>query len=229
MFKTITNFFNNNNADDSEKGETKTMNILHVNSSPRREASHSRKMTAELVASLKQTHSNATVTYRDLGHEPPPFVTEDWQNGVYMPEEQRTPAQIAALEYSDQAIVELLAADIVVIGAPMYNLTISADLKAWLDQVIRINKTFTADYKGLAAGKKAFIVTSRGGGGYGAGEAMEKINFQDPYLRTVFGFIGITDVEFIHVNNTAKGAEAVRESIAGARALIHTATLSSVA
>jgi len=204
------------------------MNILHVDSSPRREASHSRKMTAELVAALTQTHSNATVIYRDLGHEPPPFVTEDWQNGAYTPEEQRTPAQIAALEYSDRAIAELLAADIVVIGAPMYNLTVSADLKAWLDQVIRINKTFTSDYKGLAAGKKAFVVTSRGGGGYGAGEAMEKINFQDPYLRTAFGFIGITDVEFIHVNNTAKGEEAVRESVAGARALIHTAALSSV-
>ncbi len=205
------------------------MNILHVDSSPRREASHSRKMTAELVASLKQTHSNATVTYRDLGHQPPPFVTEDWQNGAYTPEEQRTPAQIAALEYSDAAIAELLAADIVVIGAPMYNLTVSADLKAWLDQVIRINKTFTADYKGLASGKKVFIVTSRGGGGYGAGEPMEKINFQDPYLRTAFGFIGITDVEFIHINNTAKGDEAVRESVSNARALIHTATLSSVA
>ncbi len=205
------------------------MNILHIDSSPRREASHSRKMTAELVATLKQTHSNATVTYRDLGHNPPPFVTEDWQQGAYTPEKQRTPAQIAALKYSDAAIDELLAADIVVVGAPMYNLTVSADLKAWLDQIIRINKTFTADYKGLAAGKKAFVVTARGGGGYGAGEAMEKINFQDPYLRTAFGFIGITDVEFIHLNNTAKGDEAVRESTDKARALIHTATLSSVA
>lgn len=204
------------------------MNILHIDSSPRGATSHSRKMTAELVASLEQTHSNAGVTYRDLGHQPPPFVTEDWQNGAYTPEEQRTPAQSAALEYSDAAIAELLAADIVVIGAPMYNLTVSADLKAWLDQIIRINKTFTADYKGLAEGKKAFVVTASGGGGYGAGEPMEKINFQDPYLRTAFGFIGITDVEFIHVNNTAKGDEAVRESVAGARALIHTATLSSV-
>ena len=205
------------------------MNILHVDSSPRREASHSRKMTAELVASLKQTHPNATITRRDLGQQPPPFVTEEWQNGAYTPEEQRTPAQIAALEYSNQAIAELLAANILVIGAPMYNLTVSADLKAWLDQVIRINKTFTAEYKGLAAGKKAFVVTARGGGGYGAGEPMEKINFQDSYLRTALGFIGITDVEFIHVNNTAKGDQAVSESIAGARALIHTATLSSVA
>ena len=92
----------------------------------------------------------------------------------------------------------------------MYKLTVSADLKAWLNQVIRINKTFTADYKGLAAGKKAFVVTASSGGGYGAREPMEKINFQDPYLRTAFGFIGIADVEFINVNNTAKGDEAAR-------------------
>ncbi|MDQ3712908.1 MAG: NAD(P)H-dependent oxidoreductase [Acidobacteriota bacterium] len=205
------------------------MNILHIDSSPRGEASHSRKMTAELVATLQETHSNATVTYRDLGHQPPPFVTEDWQNGAYTPEEQRTPAQTAALKYSDQAIDELLAADIVVIGAPMYNLTVSADLKAWLDQIIRINKTFTADYKGLATGKKVFVVTSRGGGGYEAGEAMEHLNFQDPYLKTAFSFTGITDVKFISVNNTAKGDEAVRESTENARAMIHTAALSSVA
>ncbi len=133
------------------------------------------------------------------------------------------------MRYSDAAIDELLAADIVFIGSPMYNLTISADFKAWLDQVIRINKTFLADYTGLATGKKLFVVTSRGGGGYGAGEPMEKINLQDPYLRVAFGFIGITDIEFIHVNNTAKGDEAVRESTENARAKIHTATLSSVA
>lgn len=205
------------------------MYILHIDSSPRREASHSRRMTAELVAALQKTHPNAVVTYRDLGHEPPPFVTEDWQHGAYTPVEQRTPAQVSALKYSDAAIDELLAADIVVVGAPMYNLTISADFKAWVDQVIRINKTFTTDYKGLAAGKKVFVVTSRGGGGYGAGEPMEHINFQDPYLRTAFGFIGITDVEFIHINNTAKGEEAVSESVAGARALINTTRASPVA
>ena len=196
------------------------MNILHIDSSPRREASHSRKMTAELVAALKQTRSDASVTYRDLGHNPPPFVTEDWQHGAYTPEEQRTPEQKSALEYSDEAINELLAADIVVIGAPMYNFAIAADLKAWLDQIIRINKTFTADYRGLAAGKKVFVVTSRGGGGYGAGEAMAHLNFQDPYLKTAFGFIGITEVEFIHINNTAKGDEAVRESVGNARTTI---------
>ena len=205
------------------------MNILHIDSSPRGAASHSRKMTAELVAALKETHSNAAVTRRDLGHEPPPFVTEDWQNGAYTPEEQRTPAQVAALEYSDAAIDELLAADIVVIGAPMYNFAVSADLKAWLDQVVRINKTFLADYTGLATGKKVFVVTARGGGGYGAGEAMAHLNFQDPYLLTVLGFIGMKNVEFIHVNNTIKGDEAVRESTDNARALIHTAALSSVA
>ncbi len=204
------------------------MNILHIDSSPRGAASHSRKISAELVASLKQTHSNATVTRRDLGHEPPPFLTEDWQ-GVYLPEEQRTPEQAAALEYSDRAIDELLAANIVVIGAPMYNFSIPADLKAWLDQIIRINKTFLPDYTGLATGKKVFVVMSSGGGGYGEGEPMRHLNFLEPYLTTALGFIGLTDVEFIHVNNTLKGEEAVLESTGKARTLIQAATLSSVA
>lgn len=208
------------------------MNILHIDSSPRGGASHSRRMSAELVRALTEAHTEAhteaTITYRDLGHEPPPHLTEDWQHGAYLPESERTPEQKEALSYSDEVIEELLRADTVVIGAPMYNFSITTMLKGWLDQVIRINKTFTADYKGLAAGKRVFVVTSRGGGGYGSGEAMEKINFQDPYLRTVFSFIGITDFNLIHINNTAKGDEAVREAVAGARALIHTATLSYV-
>lgn len=194
--------------------------ILHIDSSPRGQASHSRQMTAEVVAALKQTHPDASVTYRDLGHQPPPFVTEDWQHGAYTPEEARTPQQKEALRYSDEAIDELLAADILVVGVPMYNLSIPADFKAWVDQIVRINKTFLADYTGLATGKKVFVVTSRGGGGYGAGEQMEKYNMQDPYLKLVFGFIGITDLNFIHINNTAKGEEAVKQSIANARATI---------
>ena len=100
------------------------MNILHIDSSPRGAASHSRKITAELVAALQAKHSDAQVTYRDLGHQPPPFVTEEWANGAYTPEEHRTPAQVEALKYSDAAIDELLAADVLVIGAPMYNLTL---------------------------------------------------------------------------------------------------------
>ena len=199
------------------------MNILHIDSSPRGAQSHSRKMTAEVVAALKENSEDATIVYRDLGRNPPPFVTEEWANGAYTPEEARTPAQIDALRYSDKAIAELLAADAVVIGAPMYNFGLPADLKAWIDQIIRINKTFRADYTGLAAGKKVFVVTSRGGGGYGAGEAMEHLNFQDPYFKAAFSFIGIKDIEFIHVNNTAKGEDAARESTDNARKAIQKA------
>ena len=123
---------------------------------------------------------------------------------------------------------ELLAADVIVIGAPMYNFSITSTLKAWIDQIARFGRTWIAEWKpdgtsvynGLAGGRKVFVVTSRGGSGYGAGEAMEKLNFQDPYLRTAFGFIGITDIEFIHLNNTAKGEDAVRETIGGARIAI---------
>jgi len=204
------------------------MNVLHIDSSPRGAASHTRKMTAELVAALEEKNQKASVAYRDLARNPPPFVTEEWQDARNKPEEQRTPAQVAILQYSDAAIDELLAADVVVIGSPMYNFAVSANLKAWLDQIIRINKTFLADYTGLAAGRKVFVVASRGGGGYGAGEAMEHLNFQDPYLKTALGFIGIKDIEFIHINNTLKGEEAVRESLGNARQAIQTAVTAAV-
>lgn len=105
----------------------------------------------------------------------------------------------------------------------MYNFGLSADLKAWIDQIIRINKTFRADYTGLAAGRKVFVVLSRGGSGYGAGEAMEHLNFQDPYFKAALGFIGISDIEFIHVNNTSKGEDATRESTDNARKAIQKA------
>ena len=121
---------------------------------------------------------------------------------------------------SDELLDELFAADTLVLGVPMYNLTVGSVFKAWIDQIVRINRTFTGDYKGLAGGRKVFVVTARGGGGYGPGEAMEAINQQDPYIKFIMGFIGITDLEFVHVNNTLKGAGAVQESTASARETI---------
>lgn len=207
------------------------MNILHIDSSPRGAESHSRKMAAELVESLKQTNGGAVVSYRDIGHNAPSHVDEAWTQAAYLPSDQLTAAQKAALAESDELIDELLAAEIIVIGAPMYNFSITSTFKAWIDQIARFGRTWIAEWKadgtsvytGLATGRKVFIVTSRGGGGFGAGEAMEARNFQDPYLRLAFGFIGITDVEFIHIDNTAKGEEAVRESYADAREIIQQA------
>lgn len=206
------------------------LQILHIDSSPRGAESHSRQITEELVESLKQSNQDAVVTYRDLGQNLPPHVDEAWTQAAYLPPDQLTPAQKAALQVSDKLVDEVLAADVIVVGAPMYNFSIPSTLKAWIDQIARFGRTWAAEWKadgtsvytGLATGKKVFIVTSRGGGGYGSGEAMEQLNFQDSYLRTFFGFIGISDVEFIHINNTAKGEAAVVESITSARSAITT-------
>lgn len=121
---------------------------------------------------------------------------------------------------------ELLASDVLVFGVPMYNFTVPAAFKAYIDQICRVGRTFSPSYEGLAKNKKAFIVTARGGGGYGPGEAREQANFEDPYLKTVLGFIGITDVTFLHVNNTASGDEVVQASLAQVRDQIKTAAAS---
>ena len=181
--------------------------ILHIDSSARGEGSHSRQISAELVQALTAAHPNTTVTYRDLRAANLPFVTENWFYGAYTPPADRTDAQNDALKLSDTLIDELLAADVLVFGIPMYNFSVPAVFKAYIDQIARVGRTFTSSYEGLVKGKKAFVVTARGGGGYGPGEPRETVNFEDPYLKSALGFIGITDVTFLHINNTARGEE----------------------
>lgn len=200
--------------------------ILHLVASTRGEASHSRKISSELVQALKTAHPDTTVAFRDLHQMDLPFVTEEEFYAFYSDPAQRTDAQKAALALSEELVDELLASNVLVFGVPMYNLSVPAAFKAYIDQVVRIGRTFSSSYEGLAKNKKALIVTARGGGGYGPGEAREQINFEDPYLKTVLGFIGITDVTFIHVNNTASGDEIVQASLAKAREQIQKAVAS---
>ena len=199
------------------------MNILHLDSSPRGERSHSRALTHAFVDELKKTRSDATVAYRDLGHAPVPHVDEAWIKSAYTDPSERTDVDKQAIAFSDQLVDELLAADIIVVGAPMYNFSIPSTLKAYIDNVVRVGRTFTyPDYQGLATGKKMFILCARGGGGYGSGEQMEAMNFQDPYLKTIFGMIGITDVSFVHDEKTMSGEDDLDASKAEARELADT-------
>lgn len=190
--------------------------ILHLTSSPRGDGSHSRQISGEFVQAWLQSHPGDTVTVRDIGRQDIPHVTEEFIGAMYTPAEARTPAQVALLKLSDELIGELQAADVYVFGVPMYNLSVPAVFKAYIDQVVRLGVTFSASYEGLLKNKKVVFVTARGGGGYGPGEARESINFEDPYLRTVMGFVGVTDQTFIHVNNTANGEE-TQKSLAAAR------------
>jgi len=186
--------------------------ILHLDASARAADSHSRRVSQEFLDAWLARHPQDTVTTRDIGHQAIPHVSEAFINALYTPAEALTPDQKQLLALSDELIAELKAADILVFGIPMYNFGVPSVFKAYIDHVVRANVTFApATYQGLLPGKKLFVVTARGGGGYSEGESRAAYNQQDGQIRTSFGFMGITDIEFIHVENTSNTGE-VRES-----------------
>ncbi|QDL11824.1 FMN-dependent NADH-azoreductase [Brasilonema octagenarum UFV-E1] len=201
--------------------------LLHIDSSPRGERSHSRRLTREFVEARVQAHPGDVVTYRDVGRKPVPHVDEPWIAAAYTPPEQRTPQLQESISISDQLVDEFLAADLYVIGIPMYNFSVPSTFKAYIDQIVRPGRTFVFEpedaanpYKPLVLNKKMLIITARGDSGFGPGERNEKLNHQDPYLKTVFGFLGITDITFIHVENDELGGTSLVKSIAAARAQV---------
>jgi FMN-dependent NADH-azoreductase len=191
------------------------MKLLRIDSSAR-DNSVTRRLTAKFAEAWKEKNPGGQVTERDLSSTLLPLITDDWVEGSSVEAAQRTPAHHAALTASDVLIDELLAADTIVIGAPMYNFSIPFPLKAWIDQVVRRSQTFSygpEGPKGLLTGKTVFVITSRAGA-YGPGSPMEKADFEEPYLRFILGFIGITDVTFI--NAESQGREAGVASLAAA-------------
>lgn len=201
--------------------------LLHIDSSPRGDRSHSRRLTSEFVEQWKQAHPEDTVTYRDVGRNPIPHIDEAWIAAAYTPADQRSPDLQAAIRLSDRLVDELLAADIYVLGVPMYNFSIPSSLKAYIDQIVRIGRTFdfapenpTNPYKSLVQDKQLFIISARGGSGFGTGGIYEKMNYQTPYLEMIFGFIGVTDVTLIDVENDETGGHQLAEAIAQARSQI---------
>ncbi|MBE9179543.1 FMN-dependent NADH-azoreductase [Oculatella sp. LEGE 06141] len=201
--------------------------ILHIDSSPRGERSRSRRMTREFVEQWKQTHPDDMVTYRDLGRHPVPHLDEPWIAAAFTPPEQHTPEMQAAIRVSDQLVDEFLAADIYVIGLPMYNFSVPTMFKGYIDQIVRMGRTVAYEpedvenpYKPLVLGKKMFVITARWDSGFGPGERYGSMNHQDPYIVSVFGFIGITDITFVHVENDQVDSESLARSIAAARTKI---------
>ncbi|NES96445.1 MAG: FMN-dependent NADH-azoreductase [Desertifilum sp. SIO1I2] len=198
--------------------------LLQIDASPRGERSHSRRMTREFVEQWQQHHPNDTVAYRDVGRNPIPHLDEDWIAAAFSPPEQHTPQLQEALRLSDRLVDEFLAADIYVIGVPMYNFSIPSGFKAYIDQIVRIGRTFEIEfndggkvYKPLVLGKKMYIIEALGDSEFQPGRRYETMNHHDPYLITVFGFMGITDITFIHVENDEYGENTLAESIANAR------------
>lgn len=179
--------------------------LLHIDSSPLYGRSVSRLLTDAFVTQWKSSHPGGTVVDRDLNATAISPITAEWVGAAYTPEEARTQQQRDLLALSDTLIAELEQADEYVFGVPMHNFGVPSVLKLWIDQIARVGRTFSyADGapKGLITGKKAtFIIAT--GGIYDAQTQMASFNFVEPYLRSVFGFLGVTDASFLTAGGTA--------------------------
>jgi FMN-dependent NADH-azoreductase len=185
------------------------MNLLHIDSSALGTNSVSRELTAAIVRRIAASHSSLQVTYRDLAAEPlPHWLPNAGGNEVRAAEDGKT-------------LEQFLQADIVVVGAPMYNFSIPSQLKAWIDRIAVAGKTFRYGEngpQGLAGGKRLVVASSRGGV-YSVGPSAA-MDFQEAYLRTVFGFIGITDVEVIRAEGVNLSAAHRQTALETAHSLI---------
>lgn len=179
--------------------------LLHIDSSPLYGRSVSRQLTDAFATEWKASHPNGVVIHRDLNATAISPVNAEWVGAAYTPAEARTPQQKEVLALSDKLIAELEQADEYVFGVPMHNFGVPSVLKLWIDQISRAGRTFSyADGtpKGLLTGKKAtFIIAT--GGKYDAQTQMASFNFVEPYLRSVFGFLGVRDTTFLTAGGTA--------------------------
>ena len=194
------------------------MNILQINSSARQQLSQSSQLASTIVERLRAADPAARLTVRDLSHTPHPALDEATLEALFTAAEQRTPAQAARVALDDALIDELKAADVVVLGVPMYNFGVPAQLKNWIDAVARAGVTFRYTERGpigLVQGKKVYVALTRGGHYRGT-----PADTQVPYLKTFLGFIGLTDVTFIYAEGLALGADAQVKALASAQAQI---------
>lgn len=185
------------------------MKLLHLDASSLGQHSVSRALTAAVVAQITRESPDTQVTYRDLTAQPLPH----WAPVV--------DAESEAAKLGEAVMDEFLGADVIVIGAPMYNFSVPSQLKAWIDRIMVAGKTFRyteTGPQGLATGKRVIVASSRGGV-YTSGPAAG-FDFQETYLRTVFGFIGITDVEFVRAEGVNMSPEHKTNAVAAAHASI---------
>ncbi|CAN5473194.1 FMN-dependent NADH-azoreductase [soil metagenome] len=195
------------------------MKLLHIDSSALGDASTSRRLTAELVAAFRDRGGDIAVTHRDLDKQAPAHLTGTVLGAQAAEASTLSPEVLADVRYGNALMAEFLAADVLVIGAPMYNFSIPTPLKAWIDRIVKAGITFKYDTTGavgLATGKRAYIVSSRGG----KLADDSALDHQESYLRGVLGFIGVTDLTIVRADGLAYGPEAAAASIATAREAI---------
>ncbi|MBI2771928.1 MAG: NAD(P)H-dependent oxidoreductase [Burkholderiales bacterium] len=185
------------------------MNILHIDSSPMFETSNSRKLSAMLVELLQAQYPGCNVTYKDLARDPIPHLTEDVYLAYRRPEDELTPRQRDEKAMTDVHIEQLLAADIVVIGAPLYNLSIPSQLKAWIDRISQPKRTFLYAERGLVGliSNVRVIIASSRGGMYSLTEQGRARDFQERYLVTALKTLGIANVDIVRVEGVNVSTE----------------------
>ena len=194
------------------------MNILQVNSSARTEGSHSTTLANALVARIRTDNPGATVTVRDLSRAPHLPLDDSALQALFTPADKRTAEQSARVARDDALISEIQAADAVVLGVPMYNFGVPGQLKDWIDAISRAQVTFryTANGpEGLLKGKKVYVALTRGGM-----YRNTPSDTQVPYLKAIFAFLGMTDVQFVYAEGLAMGPEALQNALAAAHSQI---------
>ncbi|WP_320198664.1 FMN-dependent NADH-azoreductase [Agrobacterium sp. rho-13.3] len=178
--------------------------LLVIEASPRYDYSTSRKLTAVFVKRWKTENPGGTVIVRDLMKTNLPFVDLPWIMGAFTPADTHSPESAAAIKVSNDLVAELQTADQIVIGTPMFNFSIPAVLKAYIDHIVRVGVTVSTDNKGLLIGKKADIILATGGD-FSPGSPVEQYNQASGYLRQVLGWIGIIDVNFVLAGRARAG------------------------
>lgn len=194
------------------------MNLLHIDSSVLATNSVSRQLTANIVAQWVASHPGTRVDYLDLAVDAPSHLNAD-SLGFRMPADA-TLSEVQQREnvVSEALVSQFLAADVIVVGAPLYNFSVPSQLKAWIDRVAQAGRTFKYTDKGPVglAGGKTVIVASTRGGMYSTSEAGRAMEHQESYLQTVFGFFGITDVRFVRAEGLAMGDSARTQALSAA-------------
>jgi FMN-dependent NADH-azoreductase len=193
-------------------------NVLYINSSVRTSGSLSRQLSSEFVSKWKAAHPADSIVERDLATNPVPHLTEEMMGAFFTPAEQRSAEQAQTVKLSDALVDEVEAADIIVIGAPMYNFSVPSTLKAYIDHIARAGRTFKYGAngpEGQLKNKKVYVFTASGGV-YSEGPA-SGFDFLATYLRAVLGFLGITDISFVRAEGVAMGEQALADTLAKSR------------
>jgi FMN-dependent NADH-azoreductase len=196
--------------------------VLLIHSSLFGDQSKSAQIAGEFVAAWRRAHPGALMTERELTPASMPHLSLDALGALMTAPEQRTAEQTKRVAFADRLIEELEAADTIVLAVPMYNFSIPSTLKAWIDHVARAGRTFrytASGPEGLLKGKKVFAITARGGV-YTGDSPARSLDFQEPYLRGVLAFLGLTEISFIHVEGLKVSPETAEKGIARARAAI---------